>query len=345
MSPKQIDLLRQKLGAIHPKVEWKSTHISWIILCPDIVYKIPKPAHLPYLDFRSLEQRRLYCEREVQLNNRLTDGVYLGVAPIWQFDEQIGIEHPAPGATIIDYAVKMKRLPQDRLMRVMVENRQLRQHHIEALARQLAHFHQKNERTINPPDLELLQEDFADLQSVKSTLQLTLNEEAAGQVEEWVFDSRNFLRQYEGRMMERHQLGFYREVHGDLHAENIFLLEEPVVFDCIAFNEAFRHDDLLNELAFFCMDMDYHWQAPMGHLFLQQYMQHYPCLETEEDQQIFLYYKLYRANIRLKVNALKWEQCKNTEEQATYKQAIKDYFLLMRSYAKMLFRRTRVVAE
>ncbi len=344
MSPTQIDLLLQHLDTVHGTIEYKSTHISWIILCPDIVYKIPKPAHLPYLDFRSLEQRRLYCESEVFLNSRLTDGVYLEVTPVWQLDQAFGIEHPPLAATIVDYAVKMKRLPEDRLMRIMLEKQKVEQHHISAIANQLAQFHQTNERSLTPPDIEQLQEDFADLRSVKSTINALLHEDAAGQVEEWIYDSRNFLRRHFGRMQERHQLGFYREVHGDLHAENIFLLEEPVIFDCIAFNEDFRNDDLLNELAFFCMDMDYHREGPLGHLFLQQYLQKNPCLETEEDQQIFLYYKLYRANIRLKVNALKWEQCTAVSDKEKFARAVKEYYWLIRSYAKLVFRPNGVLS-
>lgn len=338
MTPQQTNQLLQFLGNIHESVEWKSTHISRIILCPDIVYKIPKPVYLPYLDFRTLEQRRLYCESEVQLNRRLTDGVYLDVVPIWESETQLGIENPPAGTSIIGYAIKMKRLPEERLMRILLEKKEVAAHHIEALAALLARFHRSNERSTTPPNRDQLQADFADLRSLKSAVKAILHEEAAGQIEEWIYDSGNFLRQHEGRMMERHQLGFYREIHGDLHAENIFLMEQPVVFDCIAFNDDFRNDDLLNELAFFCMDMDYHREAALGHLFLQQYLHAYPCLETEEDQQIFLYYKLYRANIRLKVNAIKWEQCNSSAEKAQFAQAVKEYYLLIQSYAKLVFR-------
>lgn len=338
MKPKQLDLLLQHLTTVHGTVACKHTHVSWIILCPEVVYKIPKPTHLPYLDFRALEQRRLYCESEVFLNNRLTDGIYLGAVPIWQVNETLGIEHPPTTAFIIGYAVKMKRLPEERLMRGMLERQQVEHHHILALADQLAQFHKANEPSLSPPDIDQLQENFSDLRSVKSTIQAVLYEEAAGQVEEWIYDSRNFLQRHAGRMQERHQLGFYREIHGDLHTENIFLLEEPMIFDCIAFNEDFRNDDLLSELAFFCMDMDYHREGPMGHLFLQQYLQKNPCLEMEEDQRIFLYYKLYRANIRLKVNALKWEQANTVNERDIFAQALKEYYWLMRSYAKLVFR-------
>ena len=91
-------------------------------------------------------------------------------------------------------------------------------------------------------------------------------------------------------------------------------------------------------LAFFCMDMDYHRQAPLGHQFLQHYLSNFPGMETEEDQQLFLYYKLYRANVRLKVNALKWEQSTEPAEQKKRAEAVREYFYLMRYYAKAVFK-------
>lgn len=332
---KQLLLNWQQSGDSAEVIE---THVSWIILCPHVVYKIPKNVRFPYLDFSSLEHRRQYCEREVTLNSRLTTGIYLDAVPVWCQDQKCGIEYPPKGAELINYAVKMKRIPQERLMRVMLDQHLVTGDHMQALAKQMAEFHHAAEKITSKPDIQQLQSDFADIRNIKSVVVSVLHEEAAGQLEEWIFDSRQFLRKHEARMLERQQLGFYREQHGDLHAENIFLLEEPVVFDCIAFNEAFRQGDLLNELAFFCMDMDYHRQAPLGHLFLQHYLDLLPCLESETDQQLFLYYKLYRANIRLKVNAIKWEQSTNTAEKEVHAQAIKNYYWLMRSYAKMLFK-------
>lgn len=337
MTQQEITQLQLELADQHSTTTLKTTHVSWVILCSDVVYKIPKAVSLPYLDFSTLAQRRLYCENEVRLNRRLTDGVYLGVETIWKKAEQYGIGAIPAGATIVDYAIKMKRLPQDRLMYLMLQKGKVEAHHILALAQQMASFHQKAALVATAPSIATLQTDFADLRSSKAVVAQVLHQAAAKEIEEWVLASNHFLQAHEGRMLERHQLGYYRELHGDLHSENIFLLEEPVVFDCIAFNEHFRQGDVLNELAFFCMDMDYHRQAPLGHQFLQHYLSNFPGMETEEDQQLFLYYKLYRANVRLKVNALKWEQSTEPAEQKKRAEVVREYFYLMRYYAKAVF--------
>ncbi|MEO0724274.1 MAG: phosphotransferase [Bacteroidota bacterium] len=338
MTQEQISQLQQVLEQEQGPTSCVSTHVSWVLLCPTVVYKIPKAVRLPYLDFSTLEHRQLYCDNEVKLNNRLTEGVYLEVVPVWSARTQLGIENLPAGATVLDYAVKMKRLPQDRLMWKMLQRQQVAPHHIEALAQQIAHFHLAHEPVQTQPDIERMQTDFADLSSIKSAIANLLSPAAAEQLEEWIFAANHFLKSHHARILERHQLGYYRELHGDLHSENIFLLEEPVVFDCIAFNEDFRRDDVLNELAFFCMDMDFHSQAPLGNRFLLKYLEIFPCLETEEDQRLFLYYKLYRANVRLKVNALKWQQTEGATERALRAKVVKKYFWLMRSYAKIVFR-------
>ena len=338
MTQEQISQLQQYLSKHHGANSSLSTHVSWIILCPEVVYKIPKAVRLPYLNFSTLQQRHLYCASEIELNSRLTQGVYLEVAPIWSLGQEVGIEDPPPGASVLDYAVKMKRLPQERLMWELLQRQKVTVHHIEALAEQIARFHLARKPVRRVPDIDQMEYAFADLISVKPAVATIINPMAAEQLDEWTALASQFLHVHSSRIQERHQLGYYREVHGDLHSENIFLMEEPVVFDRIAFNEDFRRDDVLNELAFFCMDMDYHHQAPLGNRFLLNYLEAFPCLETEEDQQLFLYYKLYRANVRLKVNAIKWQQADNPTERELLAKSVREYFWLMRSYAKMVFR-------
>ena len=55
---------------------------------------------------------------------------------------------------------------------------------------------------------------------------------------------------------QRRAAGLVRHCHGDLHLENIVLLDgRPVLFDCIEFNDAFAQIDLLYDLAFLLMDL------------------------------------------------------------------------------------------
>jgi aminoglycoside phosphotransferase family enzyme len=111
-------------------------------------------------------------------------------------------------------------------------------------------------------------------------------------------------------MQSRVRSGFWVEGHGDLHSRNIFLPKdsEPVVFDCLEFSEHFRQTDVLNELAFLCMDLEFYGRGDLASVFLEAYASHWPCFEKPEDGLLFSYFKAYRANVRLKVALLEIRQ-------------------------------------
>ncbi|HKH60807.1 MAG TPA: hypothetical protein VKA49_08245 [Flavitalea sp.] len=106
-------------------------------------------------------------------------------------------------------------------------------------------------------------------------------------------------------MISRLKAGFFRDCHGDLHSRNILLLPDPQLFDCIEFNDDFREIDVLNEVAFLCMDLDAFGRQEVSALFLKSYNELFCTIITGEDYRLFLYYKMYRANIRAKVNSLR----------------------------------------
>jgi len=108
--------------------------------------------------------------------------------------------------------------------------------------------------------------------------------------------------------------------YGDLHARNIFLLPEgPVVFDCIEFNTHFRQLDVLSDLAFLCMELDAGQHHELAEVFMDAYLKHWRCIEHQEDEQLFLYFKAYRANVRLKVALMELEQHRTDALVATAK--------------------------
>ena len=74
------------------------THASWVILCDAFVYKIKKPLKFSFLDFSTLELRKHFCERELELNRRFSKNIYLEVLPVYQSDSgfSIGINGNSP---------------------------------------------------------------------------------------------------------------------------------------------------------------------------------------------------------------------------------------------------------
>ena len=108
MNPSEIHQLATKgsFENIPIKASISETHISWVLLSKDFVFKIKKPVKLSFLNFSSLSLRRHYCLRELFLNQSYSD-IYLDVLPIRKEDNN-WIIGEGNGDTI-DYAVRMKR--------------------------------------------------------------------------------------------------------------------------------------------------------------------------------------------------------------------------------------------
>jgi len=64
------------------RIELLQTQMSFVFLTDNYVYKVKKPVNLGYLDYTTLDKRRFYCQREVELNRRLCSNAYLGVVSI-----------------------------------------------------------------------------------------------------------------------------------------------------------------------------------------------------------------------------------------------------------------------
>ncbi len=66
------------------KIELIQTHISFVFLTEKFVYKVKKAVNFGFLDFSTLQKRRVFCEKELELNRRLCPEIYLKVVPINQ---------------------------------------------------------------------------------------------------------------------------------------------------------------------------------------------------------------------------------------------------------------------
>ena len=95
-------------------VELVQTHISYVFLAGDVVYKTKKPVDFGFIDQIAPEARKRFCHAEVDLNRRLAPDVYFGVVPVVRTAEgRYAVE--AEGE-VVEWAVKMRRLPDDRTL-------------------------------------------------------------------------------------------------------------------------------------------------------------------------------------------------------------------------------------
>jgi hypothetical protein len=336
MTTKEINLLHRDLYIKHgPQwVDLITTHASWVLLTPDFAYKIKKPVQFSFLDYSTLTKRRDACHEELRLNQRLTTGMYLSVVEIQEQKARYTLE--GDGGNLVDYALKMKRMDPNSQMDLLLKAGQVNQQHVIDIAEKLAPFHQKAERRYNVVDLQLLKDQFNDIEVIIPFLEQHFSAEAIAIIRDSIQLSDQFLEQHINRLLERQAEGWVIDGHGDLHSRNIFLMEQPIIFDCIEFNEDFRLMDILNEIAFFCMDLHFFGRQDLAAHFLQHYLKLIPCIAHIEDWNIFHYFKIYRANVRLKVNGLNAMQADNEAELQAMIPTITAYLKLYLYYLKAL---------
>jgi aminoglycoside phosphotransferase family enzyme len=303
------------------KFEIIETHISWVLL-GDYVYKIKKPVKFSFLDFSTLKKRKFLCEEEVRLNKRLAPEIYLEVVPVTE--KGIGGDGEP-----IDYAIKMKRLPQEARMDLLLNEGKVLGEHVQEIAAMVADFHGKidliNDK--NYSSAEVVQSQIDDLKGFRETI-----EEACGLGEKVDFileKSDDFIGKNKELFSKRQDEGKIRDCHGDLHSANIFLSDKIVIFDCIEFSKDFRFVDIASEIAFMAMDLDAFGREDLSQFFVDTYVK--LSGDTGLPELLGLY-KCYRANVRAKIAAIDYSQ--NKSEDA--KERIRKYVLLAERYAEGL---------
>ncbi|MGD0584838.1 MAG: AAA family ATPase [Oryzomonas sp.] len=310
-------------------VELIQTHVSWIFLAGDAAYKIKKPVDFGFLNFSTIDRRRFYCHEEVRLNSRLCPDIYLGVVEVRETAGGAAFFGDGP---IIDYAVKMRRLPAERMLDRLVEHGEVTTADMRAVARVIAAFHQA--AATSPAISEYgrreritanWQENFA--QSATNS-QTPLSSHELEVIREWV----SLFIEGRAEIFERRVAGgFIRECDGDIHLENICLTDGRIyIFDCIEFNERFRYCDTAADVAFLLMDLDYHRRHDLAEAVLNEY------LTASGDAglcDVIDFYKIYRAFVRGKVESLRQSDSgieQKERERAGVRAAA--YFRLARGY-------------
>lgn len=306
------------------------THISWLILTDRYAFKIKKPQRFSFLDFSTLSLRRYYCRRELLLNARLAPDMYIRVLPVMQEGEQLSIGGKT--GQVVDYALQMKRMDTRRQMDQMMERGEVQEQHLLALAEVLADFH-ANTRVLNPVlSLKNMRRDFNDIRQIIPFLQSFGQKSLKSIIERALSLSDQFLSEHFDLLERRIDEGFVRDGHGDLHTGNIFLYAPPVVFDCVEFNDELRQIDVLNDIAYLCMDLDAQGHSELASVFLQHYLSKFPAIGSHAEHQLFVYYKLYRANVRAKVLMLRAMGTGSYEEANACAMQAGKYIHLMQEY-------------
>lgn len=331
MHKKLLDTLKSEEAYPHEtsKIEFIETHISWLFLTGQYVYKIKKPVKFSFLDFSTLEKRKFFCEEELRLNRRLSPEIYLSVEELCQQEGRLNFKKQG---FLQDYAVKMKQLPKESKMDLLLKENKVMPEHVKEIAEIISDFH-SNAETISDKSFASpfqVKQQINDLETVKNVIEeeLSLGEK----VELTLKLCNDFIEKNNDLMLSR-QEGFVKDCHGDLHSGNIFLAEKIYIFDCIEFNNAFRYIDTASEIAFMAMDLDYFKKQALSKTFVDEYIAH---SNDKELLKLLNLYKSYRANVRCKVAALELSPESTEQHKKHVFKRIKNYLDLAFQYAQLL---------
>ena len=296
-------------------VELVETHVSYLFLTGEHVYKVKKPVDYGFLDFTTLDKRRYFCHQEVALNRRMSPEVYLGVSEVRQHQGRYTID--GPGVTV-EYAVKMRQLPRQRALSMLLQQGQVSPADIRRLVAKIARFHARaaaSPEITRQGGLERVQQNIQEnFDQARRFIGVCLSQETYQALADY---SQAFLADHQPLFRRRAQEGRIRDCHGDLHTAQIFLLEPgppPTgasgdydgisIIDCIEFNDRFRYCDVAEDMAFLAMDLDFHGRADLSRQFVQDYV---AASGDPGVLELLDFFKVYRACVRGKVTAFRLE--------------------------------------
>ncbi len=306
------------------------THISFVLLAGDFVYKFKKPVDFGFLDFSSLEKRHHCCEQELLLNRRLCPDIYLGLVTVNREGDTFVLNG---GGEVVEYGVKMARMPEERMMVNLVREGRVGRAEIDALVDVLVPFYRNAERNEEIDGYGTARSVGV---NVLENFDQTKGFVGNGAIDQQRFDAisswaRDFLRREE-LFQARIDAGRIRDCHGDLYSANICLADKVYIYDCIEFNRRFRYCDVASDIAFLAMDLDFHGLQELSDYCIERFR------DLSQDPGIMdmlNFYKCYRAYVRGKIGL--FTAADPAVDEAVRQSAIKgaaDYFALAESYTR-----------
>jgi len=315
-SPELAEALLNPAAYPHPvsQLQRLETHMSWLFLTGDYVYKVKKPIHFDFVDFSTLERRGHFCHEELRLNTSFAPELYLGVVPVIRTVDGTFRVDPEPAlppdnredalreeGDVVEWAVKMRQFDISQQADVLVEENRASTAQFNVFGSVLAGQHACLVRSDSPPDLEdAIIGNFETIESLDccepwtkrlTALRIATEQELKNQAE---------------LLVSRISEGFIRDCHGDLHLSNMVSIDGAMMaFDCLEFAPQLRAIDVWNDIAFLLMDCDLRGRADLAYACIDGY------LDAGADYagtQLLPLYARYRSMVRAKVAALALEQ-------------------------------------
>ncbi len=309
------------------EVEVVETHMSWVFMTTDRVYKLKKPIARELIDFTAADARYRNCLEEVRLNRRLGGDTYIGI-------ESLSLTHGGRlqlgrGGVAVDWLVVMKRLPEQAMLENQIRDGRLDTEGLAEAAVLLARFYQREE-PVNMTG-EQYQQHLADNVShlFRELGAYPLPGKQLRSLDRRLHDE---LEAMATLFYERARQGMILEAHGDLRPEHLCLTRPPVVIDCLEFNRDLRIQDRVDELSFLAMECDMLGAPQAGETVFNVYGD---LTGDQPPAPLLAFHACYRACVRARLCAGHLGDVPDPEGEHWLKRA-RDYLGLAERYARAL---------
>jgi aminoglycoside phosphotransferase family enzyme len=281
-----------------PSVEVRETHMAWVFLAGERVYKMKKPVRHAFLDFSTLDRRAHFVAEELRLNRRLAPDVYLGAAPL---TEDAAGELALDGAgRVVEWLVVMRRLPETRMLDHLIGRGAVGRADLEPLAARLVAFYAGLPAAPASPGhhVDRFRAQHAETARVLTDPALAPAPEGA----ERALDAFEAALRAAAPLLEtRVREGRIVEGHGDLRPEHVCLTDPPAIIDCLEFDRELRLVDPFDEIAFLGLEAERlgaPWVWPLLRARLSEGLRDAP------PETLHALYRAYRALLRARLSLL-----------------------------------------
>ncbi|MDZ7853534.1 MAG: hypothetical protein U5L98_13045 [Halomonas sp.] len=283
------------------EVDVKETHMAWVFLTTDRVYKLKKPVEYNHRDCHFLRDRELLCHEEVRLNRRLAPEVYLGVAGLRLDDDGTLVleeEGQEVDEQVVDWLVVMKRLPEHLMLDVALTQGTVTETRITLVAERLSDFYQGLEPVEMSAEtyLDQFQRELEKNREVIEDTRFSVAREGVA----FMLDRLDRLLEEEPELLgSRARQGRIVEGHGDLRPEHVCLSDPPVIIDCLEFSRPLRLVDPFDELRFLGLECERLGAAWIGECLVSECARR---LQDRPDRRLLAFYTAYRACLRARLS-------------------------------------------
>ncbi|TQV61891.1 MAG: hypothetical protein FNT29_10440 [Halothiobacillaceae bacterium] len=310
-------------------IEVVETHMSWVFMTERHVYKLKKPVRHAFLDFSTLAARERDCLEELRLNRRLAPDVYLDVVPLRCGHD--GVVRVEGEGRVLDWLVKMRRLPGERMLKSMIMAGEVREDDVRRFMAVLCPFYRQALAEPLTPEA-YLERYRADIDTNGQALLTATPPLPPERITQVLRAQRDFLVMHGTLLAARVAEGRIIGAHGDLRPEHICLLPQPVFIDGLEFKRDFRLLDPVEELAFLAMECEHLKAAWIGGIVFDSYRQ---CTGDHPPQRLISFYLSFRAALRARL-AVWHARDGRPADEATWLQRAGEYLAIAARHAEAL---------